>query len=33
MVYKYQSRMTPTLVIGDKVIIGFDPEQLDKVIA
>ena len=23
------SRMTPTIVIGEKVIIGFDPEQLD----
>lgn len=27
---KYKSRSTPTIVIGDDVIIGFDKEKLDK---
>ncbi len=26
---KYKSRSTPTIVIGDDVIIGFDKEKLD----
>jgi len=30
---KYQSRSTPTLVIGDEVMIGFDPERLDQLLA
>jgi hypothetical protein len=29
----YQSRSTPTLVIGQEVMIGFDPERLDKLLA
>jgi hypothetical protein len=33
LVGKYQSRSTPTLVIGDEVMIGFDPEQLDELMA
>jgi hypothetical protein len=33
LVYKYGSRSTPTTVVGDEVIIGFDPERLDKVLA
>ena len=30
LVRKYQSRSTPTLVIGDEVMIGCDPERLDE---
>lgn len=30
LVYKYQSRATPTVVIGDEVIIGFDRERIDQ---
>lgn len=33
LVEKYQSRSTPTLVIGDEVMIGFDPERLDQILA
>jgi hypothetical protein len=29
----YQSRSTPTLVIGQEVMIGFDPERLDQLLA
>jgi hypothetical protein len=29
----YQSRSTPTLVIGQEVMIGFDPERLDELLA
>jgi hypothetical protein len=29
----YQSRSTPTLVIGQEVMIGFDPERLDALLA
>jgi hypothetical protein len=29
---KLQSRSTPTLVVGDQVLIGFDPEQIDRAI-
>jgi glutaredoxin-like YruB-family protein len=29
---KYKSHSTPTLVIGDKVLIGFDPERLDEIL-
>jgi glutaredoxin len=28
-----QSRATPTLVVGDKVIMGFDPEQYQAALA
>jgi glutaredoxin len=28
LVRKYKSRMTPTVVIGDEVIIGFDEERI-----
>jgi len=31
-VHKYQSRSTPTLVIGEEVMIGFDPEQLEQLL-
>jgi glutaredoxin len=33
LVRKYNSRSTPTVVIGDKVLIGFDPEQLTAALA
>jgi glutaredoxin len=33
LVYKYGSRSTPTLVIGEEVMIGFDPERLDQLLA
>ncbi|HEV8525308.1 MAG TPA: glutaredoxin domain-containing protein [Terriglobales bacterium] len=32
LVEKYQSRATPTLVIGDEVIIGFDPQRIDELL-
>jgi hypothetical protein len=33
LVYKYGSRSTPTTVIGEEVIIGFDPDRLDQLLA
>lgn len=33
LVRKYKSRSTPTIVVGDQVMIGFDPERLDKMLA
>ena len=30
LVHKYQSRSTPTLVIGEEVMIGFDPDRLNE---
>lgn len=33
LVYTYHSRSTPTIVVGEEVMIGFDPEQLDKMLA
>ena len=30
LVHTYQSRSTPTLVIGEEVMIGFDPDRLDE---
>jgi glutaredoxin len=32
LVYKYGSRSTPTIVIGDEVMVGFDPERLDQLL-
>jgi glutaredoxin-like YruB-family protein len=29
---KYGSHSTPTLVIGDEVMIGFNPERLDEIL-
>lgn len=29
---KYNSHSTPTLVIGDEVMIGFNPERLDQIL-
>ncbi len=28
----YKSQSTPTLVIGDKVLIGFEPEKIEAVL-
>jgi glutaredoxin-like YruB-family protein len=28
----HQSHSTPTLVIGEEVMIGFDPERLDEIL-
>lgn len=33
LVHTYRSRSTPTIVVGDEVMIGFDPEQLDRMLA
>ena len=33
LVETYQSRSTPTIVIGEDVMIGFDPEELDQILA
>jgi thioredoxin-related protein len=33
LVHKYKSRSTPTLVIGEEVMIGFDPGRLAQLLA
>lgn len=33
LVRKYRSQSTPTLVIGDKVLIGFEPEKIEAALA
>jgi hypothetical protein len=33
LVRTYNSHSTPTIVVGDQVMIGFDPERLDKMLA
>ena len=33
LVRKYNSRSTPTIVVGEQVMIGFDPEQLEQMLA
>ena len=30
---RLNSRSTPTIVVGDEVMIGFDPEQLESMLA
>jgi glutaredoxin len=32
LVGTYQSRTTPTVVIDGEVMMGFDPEQLDRML-
>ncbi len=32
LVQKYKSHSTPTLLIGDEVMIGFDPDRLDQLL-
>jgi glutaredoxin-like YruB-family protein len=29
---KYKSHSTPTLVVGDEVLIGFDAERIEKIL-
>jgi glutaredoxin len=33
LVRTYNSRSTPTTVIGDEVVIGFDAERIDQLLA
>ena len=33
LVRTYKSRSTPTIVVGGEVMIGFDPERLDQMLA
>lgn len=33
LVRTYNSRSTPTIVVGDKVMIGFDPDRLNEMLA
>jgi len=32
LVEKYQSRSTPTIIVGEQVMIGFDPQRLEKML-
>jgi hypothetical protein len=32
LVETYQSRSTPTIVVGNEVMIGFDPERLQEML-
>jgi glutaredoxin len=33
LVRKYNSRSTPTIVVDGEVMVGFDPERLEKMLA
>jgi protein-disulfide isomerase len=33
LVERYGSRSTPTVVVGDEVLIGFQPERLTQLLA
>lgn len=33
LVRTYNSRSTPTIVVGEKVMIGFDPDRLNQMLA
>lgn len=33
LVRTYNSRSTPTIVVGEKVMIGFDPDRLNEMLA
>jgi glutaredoxin len=33
LVRTYKSRSTPTIVVGEQVMVGFDPERLDQMLA
>jgi hypothetical protein len=33
LVGKYQSRSTPTIIVGEEVMIGFNPERLAQMLA
>ena len=32
LVEKYNSRSTPTIVVGEQVMIGFDPPRLEQML-
>jgi hypothetical protein len=32
LVRTYNSRSTPTIVVGEEVMVGFDPERLDELL-
>ncbi len=32
MTQKYNSQSTPTVIIGDEVLIGYDPERLSQLL-
>jgi glutaredoxin len=32
LVEKYNSRSTPTIVVGEQVMIGFDPQRLEQIL-
>ena len=32
LVAKYNSRSTPTIVVGEQVMIGFDPQRLEQML-
>ena len=33
LVETYHSRATPTVVIGNEVVIGFDPQRIDELLS
>jgi glutaredoxin len=33
LVRTYNSRSTPTIVVGGQVMVGFDPERLEQMLA
>jgi hypothetical protein len=33
LVVKYNSRSTPTIIVGEEVMIGFEPERLEQMLA
>jgi glutaredoxin len=33
LINQYHSRSTPTIVVDNEVIVGFDPERLDHLLA
>jgi hypothetical protein len=33
LVDKYKSHATPTIVVGEEIMVGFDPERLEKLLA
>jgi hypothetical protein len=33
LVRTYKSRSTPTIIVGDQVMVGFVPERLDAMLA
>lgn len=33
LIHQYQSQSTPTIIVGDQVMIGFNPERLEAMLA